>query len=52
MLGPEPTELCLDAVQTQAKEEELDNMVLEATDFVPGAEVIDYHAFVTKMMAT
>ncbi len=38
--------------QTQIKDDELDTLVLEATDFEPGAEVIDYHAFVTKMMAT
>lgn len=41
--------LCL---QTQISEPELAALVDEATDHDPDAEFVDYHAFVTKMMAT
>jgi hypothetical protein len=38
-------------LQTQVGDAELDELILEATDGDPTASYIDYHAFVTKMMA-
>lgn len=39
-------------LQTQISPEELEALIAEATDDAHGAAFIDYHAFVTKMMAT
>ena len=40
------------AIQTPIEDAELDILVDEATDHIPGATHVDYHAFVTKMMST
>lgn len=46
------TQCCVYIAQTQIKDDELEVLMQEATDGDDTAEYVDYHAFVTKMMAT
>jgi hypothetical protein len=39
------------AAQTQATEEELAELIMEACDGDPSSDTIDYNAFITKIMS-